>query len=86
MTNGFSSSDRSVHFTKSADERHADFVARVNESRRRLLNTLKELNRDNVHPLNPNYWTEDKGDDALVSWAHSLGLLSQRDHAILRGW
>ena len=79
-------SDRSVYFTKTAHERHNDWLVRKAEARHALIQLLVELNHANVHPLNDSYWTEDKGEDALIVWAGYMGLLTRQDHVVLRGW
>lgn len=78
-------SDRTVVFTKSAEERRLDWMASKRESRRKLLATLAELNAEFVHPAHHLRWSEGQSEDLLITWAYSQDLLSARDKRVLLG-
>lgn len=79
-------SDRCVYFLDSYADRQHNALIRKRDARRKLLNTIEQINHECVHPLNPNYaqpgWTA----DMLFAWASMNGLLSEGDQRIRFGY
>lgn len=78
-----SNSDRCTVALKTEAERHLDWLASKREARRKLLQTLAELNNGFVHPQHQLYWTAGKPEAMLITWAYTQDLLSDRDKRTL---
>jgi hypothetical protein len=73
-----------INLTSFQDRQYAN-ATRHQAQKRNLLETLRTLNRESVHPLNPNYLKDDATDRQVAAWASFSDLLSASERSTLVG-
>lgn len=79
-------SDHCVFRTCTAAESKDRYEEKMSRARRGLIDSLRALNRETVHPASVWYLVDDAPLSAVFSWAYNLDLITASDFNLLRSY